>query len=101
MNSQYRNVRSRRLTALFLALLGVPTLAVQIAAAETNDLTVYNRGVAHVLKREWKAAISDLSVVLAANPTNSLAYEYRGTAYFALGDLDKAISDQTRAIQLD
>ena len=80
--------------------MGIAAATGHVLAQETNPSAYYNRGMAHIARKEWSEAIGELSEAIRINPSNASAYEYRGGALFAQGRFEDAISDFTHVVEI-
>jgi tetratricopeptide (TPR) repeat protein len=58
------------------------------------------RGILHLNRKKYAAAVSDFSRVIELDPENAVAWNNRGAAYIHLHQYDKAVADYTKAIKL-
>lgn len=61
----------------------------------------FEKGGAHMQKREWTKAIGEFTEAIRLNPKASELFSFRGEAHRMNGELDKAITDFTEAVRLD
>jgi peroxiredoxin Q/BCP len=61
----------------------------------------YYRGVLHVYRLDYKAAVADFDRALKARPDEARVYAQRGRAYMALNRFAEAKTDFQKALRLD
>jgi len=78
------------------------TQAIRISALPALRLnSIFLRGCAYGMLKQYDNAIHDFSRMLEESPDNKLALAFRGQAYMDAGMQDKAMSDLDRALELD
>lgn len=60
----------------------------------------FEKGVQHLLKKEYDLAIKEYEAVLQYNPNSAEAHNNLGFAYFDTGEFEKAAASQKKAIEL-
>jgi tetratricopeptide (TPR) repeat protein len=100
-----RGINSKEALALHYANVGVlwrkkgdfkkaSQLYEEAYRANPKDPAIINcMGVAHLVKREYKAAIEKFSKTLVSDPALIVAYINRGITYLRLREYDKALED--------
>lgn len=82
-------------TAVVLVLAGYLVFGV------VRGISYYNRGAAHIAKKEYDQAIACFDKAIEIEPSFAQAYCNRGTAYYEKGQYDRAILDFDKAIEID
>jgi len=59
-----------------------------------------NRGIAHILKKQYDLAVADLTKAIELDPKNGKAYNNRAIVYSYLGATGKALQDLHKAKSL-
>lgn len=96
-----RQIRARKTTAEFRALVNIPIPGSAPAEAAAGDYqALLRRGATRAGQGDYAGAVEDYTVVIIKAPENSEAFRHRGSAYFQLNQPDKALADLTRAIDL-
>jgi Flp pilus assembly protein TadD len=74
----------------------------QLVETETGDAgRCFIRGMAHVNKGNYEAAVEDFAEAVRLNPEHAKAYAARAHAFLHYGEPEKALPDLATAIQLD
>src|SRR5215831_15092308 len=74
----------------------------ELVRQNANNAVAYNnRGIAHILKKEYSPAIADFTKAIEINPKWAGAFYNRGNAKSHMNEYDLAIADYTRAIDID
>ena len=71
---------------------------------EVNQVSAslyFMRGINHLEKGEFNAAIQDFTEAIQLRPDHAAIYRCRGTAYFGTKDFDEAIQDYQRTIEIE
>jgi hypothetical protein len=79
----------------------IPQASVNELAKQYGARMYFNQGVAHGLKGEPDAAISDYEKSIRLDSENASVFINRGKARATKGDLDQAIVDYDKAISMD
>ena len=66
-----------------------------------RGISYYNRGSAHIAKKEYDQAIACFDKAIEIEPSFAQAYCNRGTAYYEKSQYDQAIVDFDKAIKID
>lgn len=79
----------------------IPQPSIDQLAKQFSASVYFSRGLAHALKEESDAAITDYDKSIRLDPENANAFVNRGKARANKGALDEAIVDYDKAISMD